>query len=82
MKRWEYLEVFVRQHLWRDSAGRWGHLPDVPSMKDAQGRSTQGFPSMAQVLNDLGDDGWEVVSFAAAPDGNSYWQFLLKRPKG
>ncbi len=54
IRRWEYLEVDVHVETWSDSAGRSGRLPI------AQAGPGQ-IPSALPVLNQLGQEGWELA---------------------
>ena len=66
MQRWEYLTLFVSRLSWSDSLGRQGEVPRLV------GWQSQGDPT--ELLNQLGDQGWELVG---ADDGKLY----LKRPR-
>lgn len=65
MNQWEYLEVILdlSKKAWRDSEGR-------------RGRLRKG--SVALALNELGIDGWELVT--SLHQGNLTHRLLLKRP--
>ncbi len=71
MDRWEYLEIWASKAQWWDSVGRSGKLPESTA--------DDCWP-VTPLLNELGDQGWEVVGIAA--DGYHWWQqkLLLKRP--
>ena len=71
MQKWEYLEVSVAYRHWVDSMGRSGELSQ-------QAHSHAGFYSAASLLNELGQQGWEVTGVAAG--NSSTFTLLLKRP--
>ena len=72
MQKWEYLEVCVAPGGWVDSMGRSGELA-------WQASQHASFASAAALLNELGQQGWEVAGVAAnAPQG--YFTLLFKRP--
>ena len=52
-RRWEYLEVDVRVENWSDNTGRTGRLPIAES-------GPGQVPSALGVLNQLGQEGWEL----------------------
>jgi hypothetical protein len=68
--KWEYLEVIVSHRKWEDSMGRSGNLATVPS----------GLSHCAALLNQLGDQGWELTGIAGS-ESTSYYRAFLKRPK-
>jgi hypothetical protein len=82
MIRWEYA------HL---SAGfdgvtqQWTVTMRVPG-RDMEKRSVTGVGWISQILNELGHEGWELISRdATGTSGNDFvtgWQFILKRPTG
>ena len=76
MQRWEYLTVRVNGLNWRDSLSRTGELP---------GRGESG-----ALLNDLGEQGWELASVQTygvvrsefgQPSGEFSQELFLKRPR-
>jgi hypothetical protein len=80
MTRWEYA------HL---SAGfdgvtqQWTVTMRVPG-REMEKRLVTGVGWISQILNELGHDGWELISRdATGTSGNDFvtgWQFILKRP--
>ena len=70
MQRWEYLTIVVQSQTWTDSLGRSGSLP-----YDGQ---------TGELLNDLGQQGWDLVSVHGDGDDArwycNFWLFL-KRPR-
>jgi hypothetical protein len=82
MIRWEYA------HL---SAGfdgvtqQWTVTMRVPG-RDIEKRLVTGVGWISQILNELGHEGWEMVSRdATGTSGKDFvtgWQFILKRPAG
>jgi hypothetical protein len=66
MGQWEYLEVNLdlAKKTWRDSDGR-------------EGKLRKG--SAAPALNELGVEGWELVTTVA--NGGTTQRLLLKRPR-
>jgi hypothetical protein len=82
MIRWEYA------HL---SAGfdgvtqQWSVTMRVPG-REMEKRSVTGVGWISQILNELGHEGWELISRdATGTSGNDFvtgWQFILKRPGG
>ena len=76
MQRWEYLEVQVHAQRWLDSLGRRGELPRESVFED-------GSPylySSAALLNELGEQGWELAGVAGST-GVDYHKLLLERPR-
>jgi hypothetical protein len=73
MQRWQYLEVWTDGKNWHDSDGRDEDLPFAHSR----------YPSMTPLLNDLGEQGWEVVDSIRGYDSTEFWhqRLLLKRPR-
>ncbi len=82
MQRWEYLEIQIDSgiRVWRDSLGREGEL------REATGR-WGSYRHGGALLNDLGDQGWELVGIEAVPSGSTVWQsrpearWIFKRPR-
>ncbi len=78
MQRWEYLEVQVFRENWVDSLGRRGELP-----RESVIEGGSGYPSLyssAALLNELGEQGWELAGVAGGADVDSH-KLLLKRPR-
>lgn len=80
MQNWEYLEVFFdyASNTWQDSMGRRGEL-------DVDDR----FKHAGKLLNELGQQGWELVGLEFYPNssgGTIYGAYLakwvFKRPSG
>jgi hypothetical protein len=67
MQRWEYLTVEIRYNGWSDSLGRRGSLP-VDSFQTGP------------LLNDLGEQGWELAGVADR-NGHGVLRLFLKRPR-
>lgn len=72
MERWEYLEAYVYQDEWVDSTGHRQPLSNPIRMADAQ-----VYFSSLTVLNELGKEGWDLVSVAF--QGVSLYRLFLKR---
>ena len=73
MQKWEYLEVRISGPEWADSQGNCGRLTDLKL------RCTS-WRSAAPMLNDLGEQGWEMVVAADDESLNSYLLYF-KRAK-
>jgi hypothetical protein len=75
MQRWEYLNILVHNETWFDSLGRTGHLRtlDVPDTPYEQ------YGITAELLNKLGELGWELTGTASSSSASIYHLFL-KRP--
>jgi hypothetical protein len=71
MQCWEYLTVAYLSNSWSDSLGRRGELP---SGFDYYTGDPTG------LLNDLGEQGWELCG-VASKNGNNVYQLFLKRPR-
>ncbi len=73
--------IGVYNAQWRDNRGRSGRLANVQIPK-----AGKTWASAADILNDLGSDGWELVATVPAiendPAGNGTYRVLLKRPVG
>ena len=71
MQRWEYLTISYKYGSWSDSLGRTGTFPK------AYGPGTADPTSL---LNDLGEQGWEL-SGVACRDPYDVIHLFLKRPR-
>ena len=74
MTVWEYLEVFantVQDRQWLDSRGRTGEL----------GQQESGYDFYASLLNQLGQEGWELISVMGEGAMAGSYRFFFKRPK-
>jgi len=71
VRRWEYLEVDVHVETWSDSAGHSGRLP-IAEAGPGQ------IPSVLPVLNQLGQEGWELAGVSNTQSPLIY-RLLLKR---
>ena len=67
--KWEYLEITVSKYGWADSMGRKGSL--VPR---------EGASYTADLLNGLGEQGWELAGVAGSEFIDTHRRFL-KRSK-
>jgi hypothetical protein len=69
MMRWEYLSIYLPH--------------DRKSTEKAAGETVERIPQVEAILNDYGDQGWEVVAMAMPQKMSSgvYPQLILKRPK-
>lgn len=65
MQRWEYLTINVGEDAWSDSLGRKGKLR---------------FFEPATFLNELGNEGWELIE-SYSRSGWDFYKMFLKRPK-
>jgi hypothetical protein len=78
MQRWEYLFVTIK-------AGHARGQYRVESSADA-GERTVGQTTPANIVNELGDQGWEMVQAALVPnpagDGEPSMIVVFKRPRG
>ena len=70
-RRWEYLEVDVHVETWSDSAGHSGRLPIAES-------GPGQVPSVVGVLDQLGQEGWELAGVSNTQSPLIY-RMLLKR---
>lgn len=75
MQKWEYLQVNVSNWEWVASAGRSGRLPKMEWPE--QPRSTE--PDTTGLLNELGENGWELTGVAS--DSHLNYILFLKRPR-
>jgi hypothetical protein len=72
MQRWEYLTIFIRDVRWSDSSGREGTLPGGGRLSGSSGHPTG-------LLNEFGEQGWELVG-VVTQYGWSFYEMILKRP--
>jgi hypothetical protein len=75
VRRWEYLEVDVHVERWSDSAGRSGPLPIAEA---GAGR----VPSVLALLNELGQQGWELAAVSNTQSPLIYRMLLKRRATG
>jgi hypothetical protein len=82
MIRWEYAHLSAG---FDGATQQWTVTMRVPG-RDIEKRLVTGVGWISQILNELGHDGWEMVSRdATGTSGNDFvtgWQFILKRPAG
>lgn len=71
MQQWEYLTIFIKDTRWAESLGRSGSLPYRLNM--ATGDPTG-------LLNELGEQGWELAGVADR-DGWDTNRLFLKRSR-
>lgn len=76
MQRWEYLAVHFEGRHWADSLG---HRGDVVNAGRPYNETVNNDHQPGKLLNELGDQGWEVVGVASG-DASDY-RLFLKRPK-
>jgi hypothetical protein len=72
-EHWDYLEAYVYQDEWVDTSGRRTKLTQKFKVRDAV-----VYFSSATVLDELGREGWELVSVAYV-DMSLYRLFLKRR---
>ena len=77
MEKWVYLEVWQyylgdSNYAWQDSMGRTGPLAEVGQRR---------YPSISPLLNELGEQGWELVAVVRHGDDYRFLnqKYLLKR---
>lgn len=77
MARWEYLEAYVQADVWHDSRGRTIKLEAqrVP----VRGITAQ-YAALAETLNELGREGWELVAAVSIEAPYAALRLFLKRP--
>ena len=64
MQCWEYLTVYVQSRSWHDSLSRRGSFPENRQP--------------AELLNELGEQGWELVGTSSGSDASVYRLFLKR----
>lgn len=79
MERWEYLEIHVHEGNWVDSMRRHGVLPRIGHPAHPYASSQFGMATTGPLLNELGEQGWEVTGVASV--GFYTYKLFLKRPK-
>jgi hypothetical protein len=73
MQKWQYLELYIGSRSVISSNGQHGELKQMDIL-DERGTKTGGtWLSCAQVLNNLGSEGWELAI-------NRSGTLILKRP--
>jgi hypothetical protein len=77
MAKWEYLTVQVTLGEWYDSAGRKGKN-NLLSEFVAGNEDKVYHPT--ELLNNLGEDGWEMVGVAST-DSSQRYKLFFKRHK-
>jgi hypothetical protein len=76
MDKWEYLTVQITLGDWHDSTGRQGKnnvLSDFIS-----GNADKVYDP-TELLNNLGEDGWEMVGVASTDSSQRYKLFFKRR---
>jgi hypothetical protein len=73
MEQWDYLEAYVYQDEWVDTSGRRARLGQKLKVRD-----TVVYFSSADLLQNLGAEGWELVNVAYV-DMTLYRMFLKRR---
>lgn len=73
MDHWDYLEAYVYQDEWVDTSGRRATLTHKFKVRDAV-----VYFSSSTMLDELGREGWELVSVAYV-DMTLYRLFLKRR---
>lgn len=74
--RWEYLTIFVYEHIYSASDGSQGEVPLYPD--PGKRRSRDRF-TLSDKLNELGDEGWELASTRTIEEVS--YELILKRGK-
>lgn len=78
--KWEYVQVTANND---DNSAEWAIAILMPSGEIQRLNSGPRWP--AEVSNDLGRDGWELVARNASKTEGQYvvgWTLLFKRPSG
>jgi hypothetical protein len=70
MQRWEYLTIGVWDEKWSDNLGRSGVLP--------RREAPLYWNDPAGLLNEVGEQGWELTGVAGSEGTNGYWLFLKR----
>lgn len=73
MPRWQYMQLFASGPTWTDTAGRSGKCPVLWDRN-----SNTEWSNLADVLDSLGAEGWEVCGVTAT--GHTCYTLFLKRP--
>jgi hypothetical protein len=73
VQKWEYLELYTSGPQWADSFGESGMAEPGPKPKNWPHR----WGTVQPRLNQLGQDGWEVVGITQVGD---FVRYLFKRP--
>jgi hypothetical protein len=76
MEKWGYLTVQVTLGDWHDSTGRKGKT-DV--LSDFTVGNTDKIYAPTELLNNLGEDGWELVGIAGTDSSQRYKMFFKRR---
>jgi hypothetical protein len=80
MTRWQYAHVSAG---FDGAAQQWTITLRIPS-RAIEKRLARGVGWISDILNELGCEGWELVSrVSTGTSGNDFvtgWQFILKRP--
>jgi hypothetical protein len=77
---WEYAHVSAG---FDGGTQKWTVTMRVPG-RDMEKRSAAGVGWISEILNELGHEGWEMITRdATGTSGNDFvtgWQFIFKRP--
>lgn len=75
MQKWEYLSLRIDQAS--SPLSSWLAARAINGRELGNWRSTP----LEVILNQLGEDGWEMPGSVGFPAGNSFTQLIFKRPK-
>jgi hypothetical protein len=80
--RWEYAHLSAG---FDGGTQQWTLTVRVPG-RDIERRFARGIEWISDILNELGQEGWELIDrVATSSGGNAFvagWQFTFKRPAG
>jgi hypothetical protein len=82
MQKWDYLEVLVADKFafWWTAPGKDEHRAVAWYRPSGVMGFKRSFHSVALILKELGQEGWELVASNPVPDTKSDYAMFFKRP--